>query len=286
MHTLQLKEYLHKCILGNITKNVQNSREEGISLMALARVVRQPLTMASIERDWSGCRKCAIGSKCQHHVFWGFVGDVVFTKADIVIIGEGPGKVEDVRGETFRGPAGKLLRQAIEDAGPQCLYCDGEGSVVDEESKDIRLEMMYGAGIFMLPLKTCPKCAGYGSTRICLLNLLVCRPYAGKPQGAGNRPPTVGEAMNCLPRLVDSIQVLNPAIIVAAGKEAADFLPLIRERLNNDRGMFCYACKITHPSAIARNGGVKSPLYPKYVESIREILKFNKEVKQKGYYSG
>ncbi|HJQ07603.1 MAG TPA: UdgX family uracil-DNA binding protein [Nocardioides sp.] len=38
-------------------------------------------------------------------------------KADLVIVGEQPGDVEDKEGEPFVGPAGRLLDRALEDAG-------------------------------------------------------------------------------------------------------------------------------------------------------------------------
>lgn len=61
--------------------------------------------------DWKelelACRDCARCGLCQtrHNVVFG-VGP---KDADIMFIGEGPGEQEDLRGEPFVGPAGKLL---------------------------------------------------------------------------------------------------------------------------------------------------------------------------------
>lgn len=61
--------------------------------------------------DWdqlkSTCEKC---SRCplhanRHHVVFGIGQET----ADIMFVGEGPGEQEDLQGEPFVGPAGKLL---------------------------------------------------------------------------------------------------------------------------------------------------------------------------------
>ena len=61
--------------------------------------------------DWeeleNSCRSCTACPLCQRRT------NVVFgvgpRDADIVLIGEGPGEQEDLKGEPFVGPAGKLL---------------------------------------------------------------------------------------------------------------------------------------------------------------------------------
>ena len=53
------------------------------------------------------CRSCTRCGLCEtrHNVVFG----VGFPKADVMFVGEGPGEQEDLRGEPFVGPAGKLL---------------------------------------------------------------------------------------------------------------------------------------------------------------------------------
>ncbi len=58
----------------------------------------------SLERECSNCRKCALCERRTNVVFG--VGN---QNADILFIGEGPGEQEDLQGEPFVGPAGKLL---------------------------------------------------------------------------------------------------------------------------------------------------------------------------------
>ena len=61
--------------------------------------------------DWKElkeiCSRCTACGLCQtrHHVVFG-VGNEA---ADVMFIGEGPGEQEDLQGEPFVGPAGKLL---------------------------------------------------------------------------------------------------------------------------------------------------------------------------------
>jgi DNA polymerase len=61
--------------------------------------------------DWNGlksicfsCTKCGL-CETRHNVVFG-VGN---PDADILFVGEGPGEQEDLKGEPFVGPAGKLL---------------------------------------------------------------------------------------------------------------------------------------------------------------------------------
>lgn len=57
-----------------------------------------------LEEKCGLCRQCEL-SKTRHHVVFG----VGAKDASIMFIGEGPGEQEDLQGEPFVGPAGKLL---------------------------------------------------------------------------------------------------------------------------------------------------------------------------------
>ena len=58
----------------------------------------------SLERECSNCRNCGLCTGRTNVVFG--VGN---READVMFIGEGPGEQEDLKGEPFVGPAGKLL---------------------------------------------------------------------------------------------------------------------------------------------------------------------------------
>jgi uracil-DNA glycosylase len=71
-----------------------------------------PLTLDAVREEAAGCRRCDL---------WKHATQTVFgegrSKAKIMFVGEQPGDVEDREGEPFVGPAGRLLREALEEAG-------------------------------------------------------------------------------------------------------------------------------------------------------------------------
>ena len=62
------------------------------------------LSWEELQRVCGGCTKCGL-CETRHNVVFG-VGN---QSADILFVGEGPGEQEDLKGEPFVGPAGKLL---------------------------------------------------------------------------------------------------------------------------------------------------------------------------------
>jgi uracil-DNA glycosylase family protein len=67
----------------------------------------------------ANCRGCHLYRDATQTVFGRGTSD-----AKLVMVGEQPGDVEDVQGLPFVGPAGRLLRKAVDDAGidPGLLY--------------------------------------------------------------------------------------------------------------------------------------------------------------------
>jgi len=66
----------------------------------------------AVRRDAEGCRRCDLWRAATQTVFG--AGPV---RARIMFVGEQPGDVEDRAGEPFVGPAGQLLREALDEAG-------------------------------------------------------------------------------------------------------------------------------------------------------------------------
>ena len=66
-------------------------------------------TWESLKRDCAGCRCCSLG-ETRHKLVFG-VGNA---QAEVMLIGEGPGELEDLQGVPFVGPAGKLLDDMLE----------------------------------------------------------------------------------------------------------------------------------------------------------------------------
>lgn len=69
-------------------------------------------TLDEIRREMGGCHRCALGAGRTNLVFG--VGN---PDARLMIIGEAPGRDEDLRGEPFVGEAGQLLTKIIEAMG-------------------------------------------------------------------------------------------------------------------------------------------------------------------------
>ena len=70
--------------------------------------MEEELTLEELERECLRCRACPL-CETRHHVVFG-VGD---EHAELMLIGEGPGQVEDEQGLAFVGPAGQLLTKML-----------------------------------------------------------------------------------------------------------------------------------------------------------------------------
>lgn len=195
--------------------------------------------METIITEWEDCKKCLIGGYAYRHVFIDYVPsqpgtlleEVYTPKAEIMMIGEGPGKGEDAIGTPFVGVAGALLRSTIASAWEHF-----SGRVPDEAR----------------PV-------------IALTNLLACRPcnYMGGP----NREPAAIEIEKCSPRLVETIRIHKPHSVVCLGNIPQMYAPAIVGRIRHN----CAIHHVKHPSAVARQGGVQSPYYQEYLQRFIEV---------------
>jgi len=70
------------------------------------------LSLESVRKELGDCKRCKL-HKGRTNIVFG-VGN---PKADIVFVGEGPGRDEDLQGEPFVGRAGQLLTKIIEAMG-------------------------------------------------------------------------------------------------------------------------------------------------------------------------
>lgn len=65
-----------------------------------------------LEQTWRSCDRCELSLTRNKVVFWR--GN---PEAPLILIGEAPGENEDKTGRPFTGPAGRLLDDALQDAG-------------------------------------------------------------------------------------------------------------------------------------------------------------------------
>lgn len=68
--------------------------------------------LSRIRNEAAGCRRCDLWKRATQTVF----GEGPIS-ARLMLVGEQPGDQEDLAGEPFVGPAGQLLRKALEEAG-------------------------------------------------------------------------------------------------------------------------------------------------------------------------
>lgn len=69
-------------------------------------------TLAGLKREAESCRRCDLWKRATQTVF-----GAGSRNAGIMFVGEQPGDVEDREGEPFVGPAGRLLRESLMEAG-------------------------------------------------------------------------------------------------------------------------------------------------------------------------
>lgn len=141
-----------------------------------------PLDWEALRGEVAGCQRCRLCQGRTQTVFG--VGD---PRADLVVVGEGPGREEDRRGEPFVGPAGQLL--------DEMLLAIGRGRE--------------RGGVY-------------------IANVVKCRP-------PGNREPRSDEVAECAGYLRAQLALIQPRVVVAVGRVAAQSLlgsaePLARLR--------------------------------------------------------
>jgi len=166
--------------------------------------------MPSIEKDltdlrdeWESCTKCELGVRRE-----AVGGEFVFgegVEGGIMLIGEGPGKVEEEEGKPFIGPSGqKVLRPILEHLKMHDCYitnvvaCRSCSEVTDAMGQPL----MHG----------------------------------GQPSFK-DEPPTKAQMDACLPRLWEEIYLVDPIVIVSLGAKAAEALSKGHISITKERGL-------------------------------------------------
>lgn len=167
--------------------------------------------------------------------------------AEVVLIGEAPGKNEDKEGKPFVGAAGKFLNEMLEEAGLT------------------RRASMDGAR------------HDFAKSDIYITNIVKYRP-------PNNRDPLPNEIEECAPWLHEELAVINPKLIVFLGRHSMNhFFPtkkisvvhgklLVKEIKNFPTKYFF---PLYHPAAALYNGSMRETL----IEDFKKIPKFLKKIK-------
>jgi uracil-DNA glycosylase family 4 len=97
---------------------------------ARAAISDDPFAIARyLDAEWLDCTRCPLGRLAFRHVLYEVIDPQnpmermpETVSADILMVGEGPGKSEDSIGRPFVGPAGRFLRETIAEADPRNVY--------------------------------------------------------------------------------------------------------------------------------------------------------------------
>ncbi len=125
--------------------------------------------------------------------------------AEIMFIGEGPGKKEDELGRPFVGAAGKFLDEMLgmiglgrEQVYPHTKKIENE--TIEQKNISIQKNKLFGVGVY-------------------IANVVKCRP-------PDNRDPLPEEVGACWGWLMEQIKIIDPKLIVTLGRHSMErFLP-------------------------------------------------------------
>ncbi|MDD5723626.1 MAG: uracil-DNA glycosylase [Syntrophales bacterium] len=188
-------------------------RESGV-VMSVPSV-----TLEDIRTELGDCTRCKLHGGRLNIVFG--EGN---PHADLLFVGEAPGRDEDQQGRPFVGRAGQLLTDII-------------------------------------------KAMGLTRDAVYICNILKCRP----PE---NRNPEPDEIAACEPFLVKQLQSIQPRVICALGKFAAQTLLKTDTAISVLRGRFHSYHEMRlmptyHPAYLLRNPGAKKQVW----EDVQMIMK-------------
>lgn len=190
-------------------------------------------------QDWGSCTGCPL----HQHRFKIVLGRGTLP-APLLFIGEAPGPDENILGEPFVGPAGKLFDSMLEAAIKKTGYAS-----TSHKSRWNRPFSKNDPTRLPSPL--------YAIT-----NIVACFPQKS-PQG-DFREPAKDEAKACQQRLLEFIAICKPLVIVTLGRIAEKYLPQLQSvevDKNEPIGFRAYRrgviqhFKLVHPSHILRMSG-------------------------------
>jgi DNA polymerase len=201
---------------------------------------------------WSQCQGCALSCERRNVVFGYGNPD-----AQVMIIGEAPGENEDASGLPFVGKAGLLLDQYLGQVSSRIEVIEtitelnaikGTSQAAEHRRNEKRITLR--------ELLT---------QEFYFTNVVMCRP----PE---NRDPLPEEINACRTRLLEQIYTVDPVLIIAAGRIAAEALLQKKVAITAARGQLFdiefqgraeviryTAMAVLHPSYLARVNDFKQP---------------------------
>lgn len=196
----------------------------------LWRELKPIANWSAFNREWNHCQRCPLcrtRSNVVQFRYWNSLHEAssVNGQCDILFIGEAPGESEDVTGKPFTGPSGKLLNTMIREAYQLAIrwgHVKNSGQSIDSTPSPI----------------------------IAFANVVACVPI--RDNGGTIGTPTANEIEACSPRLIQLVNTLQPLVVVAVGKTAANNFPGSWKRLPINCPFVEHQFTIQHPAAILR----------------------------------
>lgn len=163
--------------------------------------------LETLQEEWESCSRCDLGKRRLSEKDARFVfGEG--TRRSLMLIGEGPGEVEEAHGRPFVGPSGKLLRRVMHALGVDDYYltnivaCRSCSPQLDSEGNPIIIQQKRGPP--RMPMR--------------------------------DEPPIPAQYAACRPRLEEEIYLVDPIVIVGLGGTAAKALTQKEVTITRERG--------------------------------------------------
>ena len=196
-----------------------------------------------ISRKMSACSQCVLRETCSR-----VVPGEGSAKAEIMFIGEAPGKKEDETGHPFVGAAGKFLNEMLASIGLSREEVHPHTKNKERKTSNSRIthdqkSKLFGVGVY-------------------IANVVKCRP----PE---NRDPLPEEVAACWPWLLEQIKIIRPKLIVTLGRHSMErFLP--SQKISQIHGTLVIKTisgigkqnfyTLYHPAAALYNGSMREVL--------------------------
>lgn len=223
-----------------------------------------------LHQTWAQCQGCNLCKERHTLVFGDGNPD-----AQIMIVGEAPGETEDKYGLPFIGSAGQLLDQYLAQASEkeriQEIFDKLTSTKNSRDKEGYRVELRNEL-----------------LNEVYFTNAVMCRP----PE---NRDPIPKELEACRTRLIEQIYLIDPVLIITAGRIATEALLEKKISITQSRGeMFDFhipgriqekvwypVLAILHPSYLLRKndfrqkGGEGAKTYNDFIRTMNVLDKFN-----------
>ncbi len=231
--------------------------------------------LGCLQQAWSACRGCGLCEQRNSIVF----GDGN-PNSQVMIVGEAPGETEDRNGLPFIGAAGQLLDQYLGYTSIRDDVKELIDSINREDAKN-RSKSSRGSEGDRRDLRRLLLDEFY------FTNVVMCRP----PE---NRDPIPKEMEACRSRLLEQIYLIDPVLIITAGRIATEALLGKKVSITSSRGeMFDIdipgrtqsvrypIVAILHPSYLLRKndfrqkGGEGVKTYNDFIRTMNIVDKYN-----------